>query len=147
MMNRGTILAAVALLAGCQSAEQREPPPKPFVGTTWTVVLELRLPGEQPNMRFGDGRVEGFGGCSKFHAPILQDSVGAGALIIRKIEVDRRICDSSAQAAEDHFLEVLQSVQSYKILGDAMSMSGSAGTLKLIGVPITALTTPAPVVH
>ncbi|HEY2627619.1 MAG TPA: META domain-containing protein [Usitatibacter sp.] len=134
-MNRGTILAAAALLAACSTPEQREPPPKPFVGTHWMVVLELKIPGEQPNMRFGDGRVEGFGGCSKFHAPILQDSVGAGALVIRRLEVERRLCDSSVQAAEDHVLEILQSIQSYKILGDAMSMSGSAGGLKLIALP------------
>ena len=134
-MNRLTILAALAVLAACSTPEQREPPPKPFVGTHWMVVLELKIPGEQPNMRFGDGRVEGFGGCSKFRAPILQDSVGAGALVVRRLEVDRRICDASVQAAEERVLEILQSIQSYKILGEAMSMSGSAGQLKLIAVP------------
>ncbi len=135
-MNRVTILAAAAvLLGGCYSAAEREPAPKPLIGTPWMVVLEIKLPGEQPNMRFGDGRVEGFGGCSKFRAGILQDSVGAGAIVIRRIEVDRHVCDASAQATEDHVLEILQSVQSYKILGDAMAMSGSAGQLKLIAVP------------
>jgi heat shock protein HslJ len=134
-MKRLTTLAALAFLAACQTPEQREPPPKPFVGTHWMVVLEIKLPGEQPNMRFGDGRVEGFAGCSRFHAPILQDSVGAGALVVRRIEVERRLCDPSVQAAENHTLEILQSIQSYKILGDAMSMSGSAGQLKMIAVP------------
>ena len=134
-MNRVTILAAVAVLAGCSTPEQREPVAKPFVGTHWMVVLELKIPGEQPNMRFGDGRVEGFAGCSRFHASILQDSFGAGALAVRKIEVDRRLCDANVQAAEDRLLETLQSIQSYKILGEAMSMSGSAGTIKLIAVP------------
>jgi heat shock protein HslJ len=135
-MNRGTILAVAALLAAaCQSAEQREPPPKPFVGTHWRVVLELPVKGEQPNMRFGDGRVEGFGGCSKFTAPYIQDSIGAGALVIRKIQIDKRICDSGTQAVEDHVLESLQGVQSYKILGDAMQMAGPSGNLKLIAVP------------
>jgi len=134
-MIRAMLLVVLTLLAGCKTAEEREPPPKPFVGTHWKVLLELPLTGEQPNMRFGDGRVEGFGGCSKFRAAYLQDSVGAGALIIRKIEVDRHLCDASAQAAESRMLETLQAVQSYKILGDAMSMAGSAGQLKLVAMP------------
>jgi hypothetical protein len=135
-MNRATILAvAAALAAACQSPEQREPPPKPFVGTHWRVVLELPVKGEQPNMRFGDGRVEGFAGCSKFTAPIIQDSIGAGALVIRKIQVDKRICDSATQAVEDHLIETMQAIQSYKILGDAMQMVGPSGNLKLIAIP------------
>ncbi len=135
-MNRGIILAIAALFAAaCQSPEQKEPPPKPFVGTHWRVVLDLPLKGEQPNMRFGDGRVEGFGGCSNFTAPILQDSIGAGALVIRKLQVDKRICDSHVALAEDRLLEKLQAVQSYKILGDAMQMVGPSGNIKLIAVP------------
>src|SRR5260221_8150238 len=55
------LVAALAFLAACAAA-RKEPPPKPFAGTRWQVVLELPLAGEQPNMRFGDGRVEGFGG-------------------------------------------------------------------------------------
>lgn len=134
-MSRALIVFAVAALAvGCKTPEDREPPPKPFVGTHWEVVLEVPLAGEQPNMRFGDGRVVGFAGCSKFTAPYLQDSVGAGALVIRRISVDKRLCDFGAQAAEDHLLETLQAIQSYKILGDAMSMAGSGGLLKLRAV-------------
>ena len=135
-MNRAILFAtATLLLASCKAPESQEPPPKAFVGTHWQVVLELPLKGEQPNMRFGDGRVEGFAGCSKFTAPYLSDSVGAGTLVIRKIEVDKRLCDSGVRAVEDHLLEQLQAVQSYKILGDAMAMPGTAGTIKLKAVP------------
>ena len=117
-MNRATILiAASVLLSACQTAEQREPPPKPFVGTHWQVVLELPLKGEQPNMQFGDGRVVGFGGCSKFTAPYLSDSVGAGTLVIRKIEIDKRLCDSGTRAVEDHLIEMLEGVQGNRIGG------------------------------
>ena len=135
-MNRGFIFAAAAVLvAACASHEAKEPPPKPFIGTHWRVVLDLPIKGEQPNMHFGDGRVEGFGGCSKFTAPIIQDSIGAGALVIRKLQVDKRICEPGVQVVEDNLLETLQAVQSYKILGDAMSMVGPSGNLKLIAVP------------
>jgi heat shock protein HslJ len=119
-----------AALAGCATTK-KEPPPSPFTGTRWEVVLEIPAPGEQPNMRFGDGRVEGFGGCNKFAAQYVQDSVGAKAIAIRRIEMNRRLCDSSAMALESRVLEVLQSVSSYSITANVMKMSGSGGTLTL----------------
>ncbi len=124
------LVAALAFLAGC-AATRKEPPPKPFAGTRWQVVLELPLAGEQPNMRFGDGRVEGFGGCSRFEAKYVQDSVGARAIVIGRIEVDRRLCEAGPKSAEARTLEVLQSVSSYSITEDVMTMSGSGGSLKL----------------
>ena len=128
------IIAVAFVVAGC-AAQKKEPPPKPFLGTRWQVVLELPVPGEQPHMRFGDGRVEGFGGCNRFSAPIVQDSVGARAIVIRRIDVVRRLCDPAVQAAESRMLEVLQSVSSYAIIADNMTMSGSAGSLKLRALP------------
>ena len=123
------LAAATAFLAGC-AATKKEPPPKPFAGTRWQVVLELPMAGEQPNMRFGDGRVEGFGGCSRFAAKYVQDSVGARAIAIGRIEVDRRLCEAGPKAGEARMLEVLQSVSSYTITVDTMTMSGSGGSLK-----------------
>jgi heat shock protein HslJ len=120
-------------LAGCAS-KPPEPPPKPFTGTNWQVILELPLAGEQPHMRFGDGRLEGYGGCSRFGARYVQDSVGARAIAIGRIEVDRRLCDAGPKAVEARMLEVLQSVSSYTITADTMSMSGSGGTLKFRAV-------------
>ena len=127
---RGIAAAAVvALLAGC-ATQKKEPPPKPFAGTLWQVALELPIAGEQPYMRFGDGRVEGFGGCSRFTAKYVQDSVGARAIAIGRIEVDRRLCENGPRAAEARMLEVLQAVSSYTIATDTMTMSGSGGALK-----------------
>ena len=121
---------ALCLVAGC-AATRKDPPPKPFVGTHWEVKLELPLAGEQPSMRFGDGRVEGFGGCNNFTARYLQDSVGSSFIAVRRVEVGNRQCDAATRAAETNVLTVLQSVSSYTILGDAMTMSGSGGTLKM----------------
>jgi len=143
MMDRGRIGVALAItatfLAGC-AATPKEPPPKPFAGTRWQVILELPLTGEQPNMRFGDGRVEGFGGCNRFLARYVQDAVGARAIAIGRIEVDRRLCDPGPQAAEARVLEILQSVSSYTIILDTMTMSGSGGSLTLralsVGEPV-----------
>ena len=134
MTNRGlggiALAVAVAFLAGC-AATQKEPPPKPFAGTRWQVILELPVTGEQPNMRFGDGRVEGFGGCNRFLAKYVQDSVGARAIAIGRIDVDRRLCDPGPKAAEARVLEILQSVSSYTITADTMVMSGSGGSLTM----------------
>jgi heat shock protein HslJ len=129
-MKPWSIIVSLALLSAC-ATQEKEPPPKPFVGTRWEVVLELPLAGTQPQMRFGDGRVEGFGGCSMFVARYVQDVVGARAIAIGRIEVDRRLCaDPSAQAAETRVLEVLQAVSSYTITADTMVMAGSAGILR-----------------
>jgi heat shock protein HslJ len=122
--------AAVLAVAACAS-KPKEPPPKPFVGTRWDVTLELPIPGEQPYLRFGDGRMEGFGGCNKIAARYVQDTVGAKALVVGRIDRGTRACDPSAQAAETRVLEVLQGVASYSITGDAMTLSGSGGSLKL----------------
>jgi heat shock protein HslJ len=128
------MLIASLLTFGCASRE-KEPPPTPFSVTRWTVVLELPLAGEQPSMRFGDGRVEGFGGCNKFQARYVQDSVGAHAIAIGRIEIDRRLCEAGPRSVEARMLEVLQSVSSYTITGDTMTMSGSGGSLTLRAPP------------
>jgi heat shock protein HslJ len=127
------LAAGLALFAGC-AAPPKEPPPKPFIGTYWEVVLELPLAGEPPHMRFGDGRVEGFGGCNRFNAQYVQDSVGARAIAIRRIEIDRRLCDAGPRLAEARLLEVLQSVSSYSVTGSVLMMSGSGGTLRMRAV-------------
>ena len=137
-----SLVAAALLAAGCATT-QKEPPPKPFTGTRWTVVLELPLAGEQPNFRFGDGRMEGFGGCNQVTARYVQDTVGARAIAIGRLEVGRRFCDPSERAAEERVLSVLQSVSSYSITADTMTMSGSAGSLKFIAMP-TETKTPEP---
>ena len=130
---KALVLLVSLVLAAC-AATKREPPPKPFLGPRWEVVLDLPLAGEQPNMRFGDGRVEGFGGCNKFTAQFVQDTVGARAIAIRRIDVDRRLCDAGPRAVENRMLEVLQSVSSYSVTGDALTMTGSGGTLRLRAV-------------
>lgn len=128
---RRSIMPALAalLLAACATTS-REPPPKPFAGTRWNAVLELPPAGEAPWVRFGDGRMEGYGGCNRIAARYVQDSVGARAIAIGRIQGGFNACDRSTRDAEDRFVEVLQSVSSYTIVGDAMAMTGSAGTVR-----------------
>ena len=131
MKLRSLALLSTISLEACGSLTNKEPPPKPFAGTRWDVVLEMPIPGEPPNFRFGDGRMEGFGGCNRVNAQYLQDSVGARAIAIRRIESGTRACDPAVKAVENRILTVLQSVSSYSITADVMTMSGSAGTLVL----------------
>ncbi len=128
------VLAFAAALTAC--ATPREPPPRPFTGTEWQVVHELPTRGEPAFVRFGDGRMEGFGGCNRIAARYVEDSVGARAIVVGRIERGRKICDRATQDAEDRLLDVLQSVSSYAIIGDALSMTGSAGTLRFRAAPV-----------
>jgi heat shock protein HslJ len=128
-------LAVLLLLSAC--ATKKEPPPIPFLGTRWQVVLDIPATGEAPMVRFGDGRMEGFGGCNRIAAHYVEDVVGARAIAIGRIQSGKRACDPGTQAAEDQILEVLQSVSSYTIIGDLMTMSGSGGSLRFraLGAP------------
>lgn len=128
-------LTLALCLAACGLAPKKEPPPKPFVGTKWQVRLELPLSGEQPHFRFGDGRMEGFGGCNRINARYVQDTVGARAIVIGRMDSGTRVCDGGAIEAEKRMLEVLQAVSSYTVTADTMTMTGSAGTLKFRSDP------------
>ena len=127
--------AVLATFIGACGMQKKEAPPKPFHGTKWVVQLELPVAGEQPWLRFGDGRMEGFGGCNALLARYVQDTVGARAIAIGRIDRGTRACDSGTQIAEARMLEVLQAVSSYTIAIDALTMSGSGGTLKLRSDP------------
>jgi heat shock protein HslJ len=130
-MNRWIAFAVVALACGCASMNpNREPPPKPFAATKWLLIMEIPLPGDAPYVRFGDGILEGFGGCSRFVGRYVQDTVGARAIAIGRLEIDRRLCEAAPRLAEARMLEVLQAVSSYSVTADVLTMAGSGGTLR-----------------
>lgn len=131
MIRNTAALALAALATACTALQPKEPPPKPFTGTRWDVVLELPAPGEQPYLRFGDGRMEGFAGCNKVNAQYLSDTLGVKTIAIRRIETGSHACDTSARLVEQRILGTLQFVQHYAITGDVMKMTGSSGTLTL----------------
>ena len=54
------------------------------------------------------------------------------------MQIDKRLCDARAAVAEVRMLEVLQAVSSYSITADAMSMTGSGGTLRFMAADATA---------
>jgi heat shock protein HslJ len=133
-MKRWIALAGLLAAACAGYGPTKEPPPKPFTATRWQLIMDIPPPGELPYVRFGDGRMEGFGGCSRFAARYEQDAVGARAIAIRRIEVDRRLCDPAVRAAESRMLDVLQAVSSYSVTADILTMSGSGGTLRFRAV-------------
>jgi heat shock protein HslJ len=127
--SRPVSIAAVLLAAACAS-QPKEPPPKPFTATRWELQLELPARGEKPWIRFGDGRIEGFGGCNRIAAHYVEDAVGARAIGIGRIEARPGGCDRDERELQARWLAVLQYVASYSITGDTMTMTGSAGTLR-----------------
>jgi len=135
-MRIALVLAAAILAAGCGSLQKKEPPPKPFVGTKWVVQLEVPLQGApQPWMQFGDGLMDGFGGCNRVAARFVQDTVGSRFIAIGRIDRGTKACDQRHQLVELRMLETLQAVSSYRIIADAMTMTGSGGSLKFISDP------------
>ncbi|HZZ91415.1 MAG TPA: META domain-containing protein [Usitatibacter sp.] len=130
MMSRVLPCFLLCLVAACASTK-KEPPPKPFAMTKWEVVLERETAPQhvRPWVAFADGMMEGFAGCNPVTARYVQDSVGARAIAIGRISVERGGCDVRSQLIQTHILEVLQAVSSYTITQDVMTMSGSAGTL------------------
>ena len=133
MMLRAVIAFVLVGLAAACATTKKEPPPKPFAGTRWEVLLE-REPSPQrlrPWFVFADGAMEGFAGCNHVTARYVQDTVGAGALVLGRLNVERGGCDARAQMVQTHILEVLQAVSSYSITGDVMKMSGSGGSMTL----------------
>ena len=122
-------LAAGIFLAAC-ATKPKEPPPKPFAGTRWEAQLEIPYAGEKPWIRFGDGRLEGFAGCNRIAGRYVEDSVGAKAIGIGRIETGHRACDATARRLEESWLDVLHSASSYSITADLLTMTGSGGTLR-----------------
>jgi len=130
MMLRTAAVVLLLLAAAC-ATQKKEPPPKPFAGTRWEVVVERETTPQRirPWFVFGDGMLEGFGGCNQVTGRYVQDTVGAGAIAIGRLNVGRGGCDARVQIVQSHVLEVLQSVSSFSITGDVLKMSGSGGTL------------------
>ena len=139
-MRLHAILALALALTACASS-YREPPPKPFAGTRWEVMLERESASTNPQAHpwfvFGDGLVEGFAGCNPVTGRYVQDSVGARSIAFGRLALGaaQRTCDSRAQIVQAHILEVLQSASSYLITGDIMKMTGSAGSISLRAAP------------
>jgi heat shock protein HslJ len=133
-MKKIAMVAAAMLLAGC-AAQKKEPPPKPFVGTKWVVQLEVPLTSTQPWFQFGDGLMEGFGGCNRITARYVQDTVGSRFIAIGRLDRGTKACEQRAQMVEMRVLEALQAVSSYVITMDTMTMSGSGGSLKFLSDP------------
>ncbi|HUJ00800.1 MAG TPA: META domain-containing protein [Usitatibacter sp.] len=121
------------LLASC-ATKPPEPPPKTFTGTRWLVQLQKTLPGEKPWVRFGEGRLEGFGGCNRFAARYVQDMMGE-TITIGRIDIGRHACDAAAQRLEEAWLDALHSASGYSITADTMIMSGSGGMLSFRAAP------------
>lgn len=134
MKTTSALLAAMLVVAGC-ATPKKEPPPRPFAGTRWFFVLDRQPAGEPPWVEFADGRVKGFAGCNRFEARYVQDSVGARAIAVGVISKVPRLCEADKVALESHLLGILQSVSSYSVTADVLTMSGSGGTLRFRAGP------------
>jgi heat shock protein HslJ len=128
---------AALLLSACQAAPvNREPPPRPFVGTKWLLVTERKVTGEAPFLEFGDGAVSGSSGCNRIMGRYVQDAVGAGAIVFSAIASTKRLCADHSMAVEERLLGVLRSSTSMRVTGDRLRIDGSAGALDFVAEPL-----------
>jgi len=133
---RAAALAAILVTAACHNAAvNREPPPKPFVGTKWMLVTERKLTGELPYLEFGDGAVTGYSGCNRITGRYVQDTVGAGAIVFSTLGTTKRFCADVSMAIEERMLAVLRSSTNVRVTGDRLRIDGSAGALDFIAEP------------
>jgi heat shock protein HslJ len=129
-------LAALAIaLCACNMDPKREPPPKPFTGTKWLLILEVPMEGEQPFLQFGDGHVSGYTGCNRLNGRYQQDAVGAGAIVFTQVMTSKRGCEPRLMTIESRMLEVLGSSTSVQVVADTMRIDGSAGKLEFRAAP------------
>lgn len=140
MMARVALVALALALAACNTDPKREPPPKPFTGTKWLLILEVPVQGDAvPFLQFGDGHVSGFTGCNILNGRYRQDAVGAGAIVFTQVATSKRGCEPRAMSIETRILDVLGSSTGVQVLGDTMRIDGSAGKLDFIAAPVVAV--------
>ena len=143
MIARVALAALALVLAACNMDPKREPPPKPFTGTKWLLVVEVPVQGDgAPFLQFGDGHVSGFTGCNILNGRYRQDAVGAGAIVFTQVSTSKRGCEPRAMSIEARMLDVLASSTGVQVIGDAMRIDGSAGKLDFVAAPAAERTAP-----
>ncbi len=110
-----------------------------LAGTEWAAVqLEgaaLR-PGTSITLRFGDGWVDGFGGCNHYGYTTVDTKIEAGAyrqdgdqLTIAPVATTAMGCANGVGDQEGRYLQALPRVQRFLITGGGLELFGSDGSI------------------
>jgi heat shock protein HslJ len=112
-----------------------------LAGTEWNAVkltgAALR-PGTSITLRFGDGWVDGFGGCNHFGYTTTDGRIDAGAyrqsgdrLTIAPVATTAMGCANGVSDQEGRFLQALPRVERFAITGGGLELLGPGGSTLL----------------
>jgi heat shock protein HslJ len=155
------VAAAVLILPGMAPRGVRAVPAQPaatasspasgltLAGTEWRALkLEgaaLR-PGSSITLRFGDGWVDGFGGCNHYGYTEVDGKIEAGAfredgdrLTIAPVATTAMGCINGVGDQEGRYLQALRGVERFSMTGGGLTLFGSDGSALLQFEPATAV--------
>lgn len=108
-----TLLLLVVLFASCCACRTKKKDLKPLLGTTWSMIqIDGMAFDAEDNYYFiinEEGEFNGVGDCNSFMGSYEMDK--KGSMIFNSIASTRAMCPN--QSAEDNFLKMFSSVDSY----------------------------------
>lgn len=118
-----------------------------LAGTEWSAVklqgAALR-PGSSISLRFGDGWVDGFGGCNHYGYTVVDGRIEAGLyredgdrLTIAPVATTAMGCINGISDQEGRYLQALPRVERFSLTGSGLELYGSKGTTLLEFEPTT----------
>lgn len=123
-MKKILLVAVIAtLIAGCCPCKKYQKKyGRPLKETNWTLIqLEGRpfAAGENYSIMFSkDDRISGVGDCNRLMGGYQEN--GDGVMEIKQLASTRMMCQN--QAGENQFMEMLQSIDSYKLDGKLLML-------------------------
>jgi heat shock protein HslJ len=129
------LLAAMAVVAACDAANQSPKPSGPAIGGVWTAVRVAdvaTVPNAEPQLNFeNDGRViDGITGCSAFRAEV---GIDADRIVVGQIvPSDRQDCGPEPAEVERGFLALLASAQRLESARGRLTVISPDGDILLV---------------
>jgi heat shock protein HslJ len=133
------LLFALAVVAACDPAASPPSgsglPASAFVGPRWTAIAigaQQPVPGHEPSIQFGSGRVQGNGGCNGFSGTFRYDE-GTGAAAFDGLAMTAMGClDPRIGIVETAFSNILSRADRIALDADGrLHLSGPAGEVVL----------------
>ncbi|KYC45013.1 MAG: META domain protein [Candidatus Methanofastidiosum methylothiophilum] len=130
-----TIFVVSVFLVGCASPNQ---PPPNFEGTSWKLDTYLSniehvvspITNTKVSLEFKDGRISGSSGCNTFFAKY---TVEGKSMTFGLIGATKMNCTNpGVMEQEQTYLKRLESVKSYKLEGNKLSLIDNNGKTVLV---------------
>jgi len=128
----GMTLVLMATLVACRAAEP-DPPPAPdsrLLDTEWELFSlngGALIEGRAITLRFGDGSLEGSGGCNTYGGSY---TVSEDSLSVSDVYATEMACmePEGIMDQEQAYFQVLNTVTRYRVDGDRLELYDDAGS-------------------